>query len=441
MLLRIRNWFLVNFNGFSLVALFRILVLFAGVIFFFEILGGYLFEHFSPLQAAANIKETNPAMKNMPTAINAFASLLITPAALRYAIAPLLAFLIVFGAAITYIQMMYNIRRFDLALRYLVGSLFGLRIPNLDIDGGKKKVPKGEVNVVDTVGGPGFASLQPGNAALFRCVGQLLELPRPLTVTDQRTFFLSRFEQVIATASLEDQIVTVPDFQTMTKDGLQVNVVGLTFRFRISSDSARGKTTHRTQDAPFPYSQTAMVRLTYGQSYNVDGEADWTQSASRLVRAQVSDYINRNNIDILTAPRSDAVDPRPAIRRFVMRAAQNSLAGIGVQLLWVDVGHIDILRGEVDESRINVWAAEWVGDTRVVQAYVEAKRQVYEEQGRAEGQAELIMGIASALRGVNLTEDWKGNVRKILFVRVSQVLEAMSKSRQAEQEQDNKKPL
>lgn len=428
---RLVEFFACNYNGFSLGALFRIFFVFAGVLLFFATLGGVLYEGFNPQEAAQRLRETSPPMRGFPDFVLVFVVLLISPPVLRFMVAPLAAMLIVIGAAAGYVQIMYGIRRFDQALWYVLASLFAIGLPSLEVDGGKKQVPKGETNAVDVIGGPGFALLQPGNASLHRCLGEEETIPRGLTVSDRRKIFLARFEQVLGAASLEDQSVSVPEFQTMTKDGIQVRVNGLTFRFRIHSEPVQGRPVRRTQAAPFPYTRAAMIRVVYGQSVNAEGVTDWERSVTNLVRSSVSDFINANTIDHLTAPRRSGVDPRRELRRFVLHHSQRPLMYVGAQLLWMDVGHIDIIPGEVDESRINLWAAEWVGDSQVVEAYSEAKRQAYQEQGRAEGQAELIMSIASALQGVDLSDDKRKNLRSILLVRVAQILDSMSLSKHA----------
>jgi hypothetical protein len=105
------------------------------------------------------------------------------------------------------------------------------------------------------------------------------------------------------------------------------------------------------------------------------------------------------------------------------------LENVGTQLLWVDIGHFDIVGEDVDRERINLWAAEWVGDAEIKKAYLEARRLTYQELGRAEGQAEMLVGIGQALENVDLDTNRAQNIRRVLLARVAQILEAMHDNR------------
>ena len=70
----------------------------------------------------------------------------------------------------------------------------------------------------------------------------------------------------------------------------------------------------------------------------------------------------------------------------------------------------------------------------MVRAYGEAKRSVYQELGRAEAQAELLIGISDALQNVDLGTDPAANLRKILLVRTNQIIEAIAETSKKELE-------
>jgi hypothetical protein len=79
----------------------------------------------------------------------------------------------------------------------------------------------------------------------------------------------------------------------------------------------------------------------------------------------------------------------------------------------------------VDDSRTNLWAAEWIDDANAIRALGEAKRAAYLELGRAEAQAELIMSITDVVSKTLQETGSNIDVRKILLARTSQVLDAM----------------
>jgi hypothetical protein len=89
------------------------------------------------------------------------------------------------------------------------------------------------------------------------------------------------------------------------------------------------------------------------------------------------------------------------------------------------VGHIDIEAEEVDQQRIESWASDWVGDAKKARAYSDAIRLAYTEMARGEAQAEMILAIANAFEGVDLTNSSKENLRKLIMVRTAQILDAL----------------
>lgn len=99
------------------------------------------------------------------------------------------------------------------------------------------------------------------------------------------------------------------------------------------------------------------------------------------------------------------------------------LAGLGAELLWIDVGHIMIEDESVDDLRTNLWSADWAGDASEIRAYGKSVRQAYQELGRAEAQADLIMSIAGALKEAGVSDKMGSeNIRKLLLARTAQLL-------------------
>jgi hypothetical protein len=95
-------------------------------------------------------------------------------------------------------------------------------------------------------------------------------------------------------------------------------------------------------------------------------------------------------------------------------------------LLWADIGHIDIKEEGVDEQRVDTWAAKWVGRASVIRAYGEAQELAYQDLGRAEAQAEMLMSILHSLDEVELGDHPGQNLRKVILVRTAQILEAIA---------------
>lgn len=68
----------------------------------------------------------------------------------------------------------------------------------------------------------------------------------------------------------------------------------------------------------------------------------------------------------------------------------------------------------------------------------EAQRIAYQDIGRAEAQAEVLMSIIHALDDIDLAaEDKNRNIRKIILLRTAQVLEAMTSASDEESKKNS----
>jgi len=73
-----------------------------------------------------------------------------------------------------------------------------------------------------------------------------------------------------------------------------------------------------------------------------------------------------------------------------------------------------------------------VGNNKVARAFGDATRQAYQELGRAESNAELIVSIADGLKEVSRGENQAENVKKILLARTAQILDTLSQQKKPE---------
>jgi hypothetical protein len=158
-----------------------------------------------------------------------------------------------------------------------------------------------------------------------------------------------------------------------------------------------------------------------------------------MIVGAITDFIAMNYIDYLTAPREGNRNPRIEIKNELFyRGIQTGLAGLGAELLWVDVGHVDIVDPAVDETRTNMWAAEWIDDAKSIRAFGDARKAAYQELGRAEAQAELIMGITDVVTKVAQETGGNFDIRKVLLMRTAQLLEAMTEIKTVEEKEKGK---
>jgi len=416
---------LVNFGlklsspGYShqLQAIARWLLLIS-IIISFSFIGGGRYEDLDAGAIAATMKAENPFFRGVPLSLLTMMVYIFHPVNARYMLPPIAAFAFVMIAGALYVQDLYALPSFGSALRYVIASLFGLRYPVLTIDDGEKKLKKGETNLIDAIGGPGFVLIQPGNAVLFR----LLRHPSLVGITE--SVFLEPFETIGSIVNLDDQHGNIDELVTMTRDGIKVRLMDINFRFRIVTNQEG----QRSLNAPYPFSPEAFRKLSTGLPVDEKGQVSWNAYTSMLVKSTIIDYINEHDIDFLTAPRKAEQDPRRDFREKVLQETNLRVQNTGTEMLWIDSGQFDIIDPDVAAERINYWAAEWAGHAEKNRAYSDAKRQVYQELGRAEAQAELITGISSALSEIPLSKSTNQNIRSLLLLRTAQILDAMKDS-------------
>ena len=390
----------------------------------FILLGGDAFQSVNARQTAIQVRAVSPLLHLIPVDTITFVIYIFTWENLRYAFPVAGALVSILLAGAYYVKDIYNLKHIQNGLHYVIASLFSISYPHLNIDHGEKELNKKETNLIDSIGGPGFAQIQPGNAVIFR---KLRKVSRNIIT---QSVLMTRFETISTITNLDDQDGFLDEMQTVTRDGIQVKVRDIRFRYRILSEKIGDQPVPRTKENPYPFSRDAFNNMSYNLPVNETGQVSWGSVVKGLVLGVIEDYVNAHTIDYLTAPRSHQRDPRQEIREKMFGPGPTTgLKNIGTQLLWVDIGHFDIVGEDVDHERINLWAAEWVGDAEVKKASLEARRLIYQELGRAEGQAEMLVGISQALENVDLDTNRAQNIRQVLLARVAQILEAMHDNR------------
>jgi len=382
----------------------------------FVVFGAYIFATVSAASVAVQFYARNPLLQIVPSWI----IYLLDWHNLRFAIAPLAAIIAVLLAGMAYLQDIYALEAMKDASAYVMASMFGADYPSMVIDGGRRQVPPDTTHLLDAIGGPGFVMIQPGSAVVFK------KLRSASRASVTRSYFLAPFETIAQIANLEDQHGYIESLQSMTRDGIKVVVRNLNYRFRILPEMKDGKPVQRSLEKPYPYSEEAMQNMTYNLSVAVDGLEPWPEAVRRMVEGRIKEYIVTNNLDYLTAPREEGQDPRGSLRDAVLSGDLRArLASIGAELQWIDVGHFDIEDNKVDSVRVDMWAAEWLGNAKVARAVGEARLQAYQELGRAEAQAELIVSITQAMEGIPISGDSVQSIKNILMARTAQLLDAL----------------
>jgi hypothetical protein len=358
----------------------------------------------------------------------------------RYVIAFLAAITIAFFVGGRYVQDIYELASYRKSLRYVLTSVFGLlKYPRLEISDGKTQLRADEVNTLNEIGGPGFVIIRPGNIVLFE------RLRSPASVRSAGKHFVSRFESIRDVVPLEEQDGIQPESVASTKDGIEVKVKEIRFRYRLYPGRRYGGFTSRTWEEPYPYSPQSVKNYVYNRTIDKDGVTNsWFNTVKFIVDNAITDYISSHTIDELTAPGVSGEDPRGKIKRTIEAPrARRSLREMGAEILWMEIGHFEITDKRVSAQRLETWQMKWSGKADLVRAEGEAQRIKYQEQGRAEGQAEILQSIARSLDAMGLKKGENlARVRSILLYRTAQLLEALAdRKRLPENTTDETQPV
>lgn len=363
----------------------------------------------------------NPQLNAIPDLLLTMWAFFFSGRYFRYLFLPLATLLgaIFFGAR--YVQDTYHIPKIRQALHYMISALFAIRYPRLTISEGQFQIKENEFNLVKVVGGPGILQVKPGNVVVLE------KLIGPQRIFESGGHYINQLEKVKEAANLDDQHGYIEAINARTKDGIPVRVLGVHFRYRLRAGRQPGDYTGRTPENPYPFSDEAVLDMAYRRVVTKDeGIPPWHGVVTRTVEGAIAEYVNMHRLDHLTAPNYLEGDPRPQILGLISsKRTRDRLREIGAELLWVGVGHFDIDE-KVKDHRLDTWGAKWVGDAKVIKSYGEAQRMIYQEIGRAEGQAELLMSIIYALNQAALAGDSVQTIRNIVLLRTAQILDALT---------------
>jgi len=408
----------------NLFAFLRVLLI-LGILWGFGAYCSTSFHGVDPREVAQAWRERVPLLFGaLPDAILVPFTAALNPYGLRYMIAPMAAMVCVIIAGAYFVQDVYAIKKYKDALRYVLASMFAVRYPELVIDKRTKVDEKRADNLIYKIGGPGYALVEPGNAAIFRY------LREPGLDLVAATHFMAPFETIAQVIDLDEQQGDKDEITVMTRDGIMVILRDIHMRYRIKQEVRDGKPARKSLNDPYPLAPDALQNMLYNMTVSSAGPENWNEAVERVIIGGITDFIAEHTIDYLTAPRNDALNPRIQLNNDLFyKSAQRILDSYGAELLWIDVGHIDIPYEMIDDQRTSLWASEWIGDVTVSKAYNQAILQAYQELGRAQAQAEMILSIADALRGTTMDGgNSRENLRHLLLARTAQVLDSIGQS-------------
>lgn len=339
------------------------------------------------------------------------------PIGWRYFIPAVFALLGGLLAAGNYAARLYQLNNWRAGLRYVWANAASLGLPRLQVQDGKPEIEVGQSNLIQQVGGPGYLYVRPGTAVALE------SLTQPTRVLGAGRHFITRTERIRDLISLADQHASTERLSNMSKDGIEVAVQKIKFRYRLLADP-HAPPARRTAQDPYPFLAEAARNLVYQRSVNAAGLLAWDQAVRNAVEGVLTNYITVNWFDKVMAPLPSQADPRAAMDE-QMRGIQGNLQGFGTELLWADIGHFTPASSTVDDQRVETWGVKWVGEADMETARSDADRQAAQELGRAEAQAEMLNNLLGVIMSASRGRSPQQNLSTIILLRTAQLLDTM----------------
>ena len=385
-------------------------------------LGRLIFENLDTNAVVAGWEDNNSLLQALPDGLQNLFATLFSGTFLRYLYFPLAGLIGAMLLIARYLQETYELPKFRRSLGYVWASLFGVGYPGFGIKDGKKNIDPQELNLLDLKGGPGIVQVSAGSVALVE------DFNKPARVLSKGMHYISQTELIKDVNNLEDHHGYIEQVPATTKDGIPILVRDIHFRFRISSGLQPTSATDRTPEQPYPYTEEAVENIAYNRIVTSQGLSAWQLSIQVVVQSVITDYVAGHRIDDLTtAPAIHDPNPRIKIRnRLYSESSKERLRLLGTELLWVDIGHFDILKKDERDPRPKKWGEKWDGLSKTQRALGEGERLYYQELGRAEAQAEMLNSVLYSLRKTSTLSSTQQNLQRIFLVRTAQILEAMA---------------
>lgn len=357
-------------------------------------------------------------IENLPGPV-VFVLSFLHPQTWRHLLLPLAGMVLALGVAANYVRDLFDLSDLNTGNEYIKAAMFGQEYPTinlkstgyeLDIHYLRRYGKEAQVaaHPIVKIGGPGYVTVAPGNVALYERVGG------PSKVAGAGQHYLRRFETLREVIDLRDQIRERPEVKALTKDGLAVTVQNVQVSFRVRTSNRP-----RTEKEVYPFSVSAVKRIAYyGKTVGVKGASVWSEGVPNAVAGNIRSYISRSLLDDLVS-RSDteSKDPRDKIKAvFEHKDTRKRFSDMGVDLLWVSLGHIKT-DSDVLTERIYAWGAEWDRAAQNTLSQAEAEKLKLMEYAKTMARLELIeKGIKNLTLNVNDTPSYDRIVIQIMEV-------------------------
>ena len=329
-------------------------------------------------------------------------------------------------AGVAYLKDIYHLDSHRMPFRHLISSFLGLGVPHIDVSN-RLKDASGK-DMVETIGGPAHLNIAPGYAVLTET------LTAPSNIYGPGRKFISRHERVQEFIDLHEHEDAIDSVTAITRDGIGVTVENIRFLYRLWDRQWESDTTRPTRALdPYPFSKEAIFDFVYPRTVGVDALGyqrpfSWRDAVRGRLGAIIKDFISDRKLEDVIASREhrEQDHPRVVIRRKAYEPDfKKGMRSMGTVLRWWDPGEFKSMKN-IEDQFLSNWSVDIDSRIHSNRAQGDAQKQAYEELGRAEAEAELLISIINSLEGIKLAADKPHTLQNLILMRTAQVIRAMN---------------
>jgi hypothetical protein len=334
------------------------------------------------------------------------------------------------AASVAYIQDIFGLDSDRMPFRHFISSFLGVGVPKIHI---ANRIHESDwKDMVEVIGGPAVLNIDPGYAVLT----ETLTFPANL-YGQGGGYFISRHERVQEIIDLHEQEGDGKDLKATTRDGITVIVENLKYNYRLWDPMWEADPTIQVDLLnPYPFSMDAVRDFVYNRTIAVDDQGrpkkfDWRGAVGGRVQGIIKDYISERRLDDVIATHEHLnQNPRQEIRdKAYLPDFKKNLRGMGTVLRWWDPGEFKSPE-PIEGQFLSDWSVDITSNIQINEAYGHAQKQAYEELGRAEAEAELLISIIHSLQDIRFGDDKSQTLQNLILIRTAQVIRALNVSTQ-----------
>jgi hypothetical protein len=207
------------------------------------------------------------------------------PNVLAHLIAIILPLWIAYQVAAVYLADIFE-KDIPVAQRFITQAAFAFpAYDNIHVEEGDIR-PEDKSSTVIQIGGPGYATVNLENVAVFEKITGACEIVGPTIAFEKNLRTVEGFERLRKVIDLRDQTILINRVTGRTRDGIPVSIHNLRLIFSIQRD-----TSARTLSRPYPYSSRAVHWLVYNHP-----KQTWQDSIRQLICRELGHFIAEHNL-------------------------------------------------------------------------------------------------------------------------------------------------